>query len=201
MIRTIIFDMGKVLIPFDFTRGYQALEAHTPLTAEEIPRELSKSDLVNRLESGRIEPLDFFDELRATLKADLTYEQFRQIWSCIFLPHTLIPEEFIAQLKPRYRVMVLSNTNAIHIEMLQENYAILKQFDHLVFSHVVGAMKPEPKIYQSAIDNANCLASECFFTDDIPAYVEGARKAGINAEQFLGFEKLQEDLKRHGVSW
>ena len=201
MIRTIIFDMGKVLIPFDFSRGYKALEAYSPLSAEQIPQELSKTDLVNRLESGRIEPLEFFDELRSTLKANLSYEEFRRIWSCIFLPHTLIPEEFVARLKLRYRVMVLSNTNAIHVEMLNENYSILKQFDHLVFSHVVGAMKPEPEIYQAAIDNANCQPSECFFTDDIPAYVEGARRAGINAEQFLGFEKLQEDLKRHGVDW
>ena len=201
MIRTIIFDMGKVLIPFDFSRGYKALEAYSPLSAEQIPQELSKTDLVNRLEIGRIEPQEFFDELRSTLKADLSYEEFRRIWSCIFLPHTLIPEEFVARLKLRYRVMVLSNTNAIHVEMLNENYSILKQFDHLVFSHVVGAMKPEPEIYQAAIDNANCQPSECFFTDDIPAYVEGARRAGINAEQFLGFEKLQEDLKRHGVEW
>lgn len=201
MIRTIIFDMGKVLIPFDFSRGYKALEAYSPLTAEEIPQELSKTDLIIRLESGRIEPRDFFDELRATLKADLTYEEFCRIWSCIFLPHTLIPEGFIVQLRRRYRVMVLSNTNAIHVEMLNESYSILKQFDHLIFSHVVGAMKPEPKIYQAALDNANCTPSECFFTDDIPAYVEGARKAGIHAEQFLGFEKLQDDLRRHGVDW
>ncbi len=201
MIRTIIFDMGKVLIPFDFSRGYKALEAYSPLTAEEIPQELSKTDLVIRLESGRIEPRDFFDELRATLKADLTYEEFCRIWSCIFLPHTLIPEGFVVQLRRRYRVMVLSNTNAIHVEMLNESYSILKQFDHLIFSHVVGAMKPEPKIYQAALDNANCTPSECFFTDDIPAYVEGARKAGIHAEQFLGFEKLQDDLRRHGVDW
>ena len=201
MIRTIIFDMGKVLIPFDFSRGYKALAAYSPLSAEQIPKELSKTDLVNRLERGRIEPQEFFDELRSSLNADLSYEEFRRIWSCIFLPHTLIPEQFIARLKLRYRVMVLSNTNAIHVEMLNENYSILKQFDHLVFSHVVGAMKPEPRIYQAAIDNANCHPSECFFTDDIPAYVEGARRAGIHAEQFLGFEKLQDDLTRHGVQW
>ena len=199
MIRTIIFDMGKVLIPFDFSRGYKALEAYSPLTAEQIPQELSKTDLVIRLECGRIEPRDFFDELRSTLKAELSYEEFCRVWSCIFLPDTLIPEEFVARLRRRYRVMVLSNTNAIHVEMLHESYPILKQFDHLVFSHVVGAMKPEPKIYQAAIDNANCPPSECFFTDDIPAYVEGARKAGIHAEQFFGFEKLREDLTRHGV--
>ena len=193
--------MGKVLIPFDFTRGYQALAPFSPLSAEQIPLELAKTDIVNRLESGQIEPRDFFQQLRSSLSFDLSYEEFCRIWSCIFFPETLIPEDFISVLKTRYRVMVLSNTNAIHVEMLQGSYPILKQFDHLVFSHVVGAMKPHPKIYQSAIENANCQPSECFFTDDIPAYVEGARLAGLHAEQFLGFEKLQADLKRYGVDW
>ena len=201
MIETIIFDMGKVLIPFDFARGYRALAPFSKFTAEQIPQELSKTDLVSRFESGQIEPIPFFEELRNTLKADLTYEDFSRIWTCIFLPDTLIPESFVQTLKDRYRVMVLSNTNAIHFEMVTVAYPILKHFHHFVLSHEVGAMKPEPKIYHTAIANAQCPADRCFFTDDIPAYVEGARKAGLNAEQFLGFEKLQDDLKRYGVTW
>lgn len=201
MIETIIFDMGKVLIPFDFTRGYHALAPFSKFSAEQIPHELSKTDLVNRLESGKIEPIPFFDELRSILNADLTYEEFCRIWTCIFLPDTLIPESFVQTLKERYRVMVLSNTNSIHFEMVTAAYPILKHFHHFVLSHEVGALKPEPKIYNAAIANAQCPADRCFFTDDIPAYVEGARKAGLNAEQFLGFEKLQDDLKRYGVTW
>ena len=201
MIETIIFDMGKVLIPFDFSRGYQALAPHSPFTAEEIPKEIGKTDLVLRLESGQIEPLPFFEEFTSILKTSISYEEFCNIWSCIFLPDTLIPEDFIATLRKRYRLLVLSNTNAIHFEMVSVNYPILNHFDHLVLSHEVGAMKPDPKIYNAAIANANCAAQNCFFTDDIPAYVEGARLAGLNAEQFLGFGKLQEDLKKHGVAW
>ena len=84
--------MGKVLIPFDFARGYRALAPFSKFSAEQIPHELSKTDLVNRLESGKIEPIPFFDELRSILNADLTYEEFCRIWTCIFLPDTLIPE-------------------------------------------------------------------------------------------------------------
>ena len=201
MIETIIFDMGKVLIPFDFTRGYHALAPYSPFTAEEIPQLIGKTDLVIRLESGQIEPIPFFEEFTSLLRTNITYDEFCSIWSSIFLTPTLIPEEFIVTLGKRYRLLVLSNTNAIHFEMVSANYSILTHFDHLVLSHEVGALKPNPKIYDAAIANANCAAEHCFFTDDIPAYVEGARKAGLNAEQFLGFDKLRDDLKRHGVSW
>ena len=56
-------------------------------------------------------------------------------------------------------------------------------------------------MYRAALDHAVGQPEECFFTDDILAYVEGARLHGIQAEQFLGLEKLEEDLKSRGVAW
>ena len=61
-------------------------------------------------------------------------------------------------------------------------------------------MKPSPAIYAAAIEAARARPEECFFTDDILAYVEGARAAGIDAEQFLGYEKLLTDLRARGIA-
>ena len=83
--------------------------------------------------------------------------------------------------------------------MVWEAYPILHQFHHLVLSHEVQAMKPEPAIYAAALAEAQADPGECFFTDDIAAYVEGARQAGMQAEQFLGYEKLLGDLRARGV--
>ena len=58
---------------------------------------------------------------------------------------------------------------------------------------------PEPAIYAAALAKARAEAHECFFTDDIAAYVDGARRAGMHAEQFLGYEKLLADLRGYGV--
>jgi glucose-1-phosphatase len=65
----------------------------------------------------------------------------------------------------------------------------------------VGAMKPSPKIYQAAIEAAQCAPEECFFTDDIPAYVEAAREHGIDAVQFQSCEQIQRELRTRGVEW
>lgn len=198
-LKTIIFDLGNVIIPFDFRRGYAALESHVNIPAAEIPERIRATGLVPELESGRIEPRDFVQAINKALNTEISYETFGEIWSSIFLPETLIPASLVETLKQDYRMVVLSNTNAIHFDMVWEAYPILRLFDELVLSHEVKAMKPEPAIYAAAIAAAQAAPGECFFTDDILAYVEGARAAGIQAEQFLGYEKLLGDLRARGV--
>jgi len=199
-LRTIIFDLGNVIIPFDFKRGYTALAAHVDYPAEEISPRIRATGLVERFETGLIEPRPFVDELTRAIGAPITYEQFCEMWTSIFLEHTLIPIELVRELKKSYRMVVLSNTNAIHIEMVREQYPILGEFDQLVLSHEVKAMKPSPLMYSAAVEAAQARPDECFFTDDIAAYVEGARAFGIDAEQFLGYDKLLTDLRARGVS-
>jgi glucose-1-phosphatase len=197
--RTLIFDMGKVIIPFDFERGYQAIAADCGLPPAEIRARLGATDLVVRLETGLIEPEDFVAEVSALVNFPGSYRDFCAHWTAIFFPDTLIPESLITSLKGRYRLLVLSNTNAIHIEMVRERYPILSHFDHLVLSHEVKAMKPDPLIYAAALAEAQAEPAECFFTDDIADYVAGARRAGIDAEQFVGYETLVGHLRSRGV--
>jgi FMN phosphatase YigB (HAD superfamily) len=201
MIRTLIFDLGKVIVPFDFGRGYKAMEGICDIPAAEIPQRIGATDLVIRFETGLISPEDFVAELSALLGLRVNYEQFCELWSSIFLPDTLIPDAMLESLGRRRRMLLLSNTNAIHFAMIRERYPFVRYFDHLVLSHEVKAMKPSPVIYREAIARAECSPAECFFTDDIAAYVEGARKEGIDAEQFVSLEKLQNDLRARGVDW
>jgi FMN phosphatase YigB (HAD superfamily) len=201
VIKTVIFDLGKVLIPFDFSRGYLAMEKFCDHKAAEIPKRIAATDLVHRFETGLVEPRDFVEQLSRLLELRIGYEQFCEIWSSIFLPDTLIPESLLAGIGERYRMLVLSNTNAIHFEMVRRNYAWLRHFDDLVLSYEVKAMKPSPAIYREAIARAQCRPEECFFTDDIEAYVEGARHEGIDAVQFKSCAQLERDLTARGIRW
>jgi putative hydrolase of the HAD superfamily len=129
------------------------------------------------------------------------FEDFCDIWGAIFIPGTLISEEFLVALKQRYRLLLLSNTNAIHFKMVEQSYPILRHFHHQVLSFRVGAMKPSPAIYEEALRHADAAPEECFFTDDIPAYVEGARAAGIDAVQFESQSQIERELRARGVVW
>ncbi len=201
MIRTIIFDLGKVIIPFDFQRGYARMAPLAACDAASIPERLREYDLVQRFESGQIEPEAFVEEISRVLGCQFSYDEFCDIWSCIFLPEPLLPDSLLEALHKRYRLVLLSNTNAIHFPMVRETYPILRHFDAFILSHEVRALKPSPKIYEAAVAAAQCRPEECFFTDDIAAYVEGARQYGIDAVQFENAEQIQRELKSRGVDW
>jgi glucose-1-phosphatase len=201
MIKTIILDLGRVIVPFDFQRGYDRMAPLCGYNPDQISSRLGSCDLLTRFESGQMEADVFVRELSSLLNLKVGYDEFCEIWSSIFLPDTLIPESLLERLKSRYRLILLSNTNTIHFKMISENYPLLKHFDEFVLSYLVGALKPEPKIYRAALDAAGCRPEECFFTDDIPLYVEGARKEGIDAVQFESREQIEGELKRRGVEW
>src|SRR5207245_7329998 len=133
------------------------------------------------------------------LDLDMGYAHFCEIWSSIFLPDTLIPERLLQGLKRRYRLLLLSNTNAIHFNMIRENYPLLRHFDDYVLSYEVGATKPSRQIYEEAISRAQCAPEECFFTDDIAEYVAAAREAGMDAVQFQSAAQIEAELLGRGV--
>jgi glucose-1-phosphatase len=197
--KAIIFDLGRVLVHFDFQRGYRALEGLCPFAAAEIPGRIFPSGLVRRFETGLIEPRDFYAQLSHLLDLKIDYEHFCQVWSSIFT-EPLLPESLLESLSTRYRLVLLSNTNAIHFESIRAAFPqLLRHFHHLVLSYEVKSMKPAPEIFQTAIGLAECRAEECFFTDDILEYVEAARALGIDAVQFESREQLERELRARGI--
>ena len=201
MIRTIIFDLGKVIVPFDFQSAYDRLSPLCQMQAAVIKEKMWKCDLPYKLESGRITPEEFRSGISTMLNFECESEEFHNIFADIFLPETLLKEDFLRALHARYRTLVLSNTNAIHWPWLSERYPELQHFHKHVLSFEVGAVKPEPAIFQAAISAAQCAPEECFFTDDIPAYVEAARTHGIDAVVFESAEQTQRELRARGVEW
>ena len=201
MHNAILFDLGKVLIRFDFRRGYQALEGLCPYAAADIPKRLAGTGLVERFETGLIEPRDFVEEMRHRLDLQVDYDQFSAIWSSIFT-EVLIPSEMLERLARRYRLVLVSNTNALHFESIRVAYAdLLRHFHSLVLSYEVRAMKPADGIYQAAIGRAGCRPEECFYTDDIVAYVEAARRLGIDGVVFESRAQLEAELHSRGMIW
>lgn len=197
--KALIFDLGKVLIAFDFQRAYDRIQPLCGYPVAEIRRRAAETGLIPQLESGLVTSRDFVSRLGTALDVAFDYEQFCEIWSSIFLPGTLIPEAFIAGLKKRYPLVLLSNTDEMHFEALERNYPIVSYFEKRALSYQVGAPKPSPRIYQRAVELSGCRAEECLFTDDILEYVEAARALGIDAVQFRSAEQLQQELAMRGV--
>src|SRR5262249_28033138 len=159
---------------------------------DEIQTRLTAGGLIGLLERGEITAERFREEVNRRLETSMTKDQFVEMWVSIFTPgRTLVSERLIASLAERYRVILLSNTTETHYDWLTGNTPLLGHMHDYVLSYRVGAMKPQREIYEEAIRRAGCVAGECFFTDDVAAYVDGARACGIDAVQFFDEAQLR----------
>jgi putative hydrolase of the HAD superfamily len=202
MIKAILFDLGNTLIPFDYNRGFSGIAPFSSCPVEEMRRRIAASDLAQRFETGSMSGRQFVREFSELLELrPIDYRHFCDIWCSIFLPETLIPDRMLLGLRENYRLVLLSNTNEIHFSMIWENYPLLRHFHELVLSHRIGVMKPAAEIYRAAIERAGCRPEECFFTDDVPAYVDAGRREGLDAVQFQSLPQLEQELRSRGVAW
>jgi putative hydrolase of the HAD superfamily len=200
MYKAIIFDLGGVLVHFDFRRAYQSMAEVCPYAAGAISERIAATGLVERFETGLVEPGDFFAQLSRTLELRLDYDGFCRIWNRIFTV-PLLPESLLEGLASRYRLLLLSNTNAIHFAMIRQAYPMLRHFQEVVLSFEVRALKPGPEIFRVAIGRAGCRPEECFYTDDTAAHVDAARALGIDAVRFVDRDQLERELTARGIRW
>jgi putative hydrolase of the HAD superfamily len=198
MVRCVIFDLGNVVVAIDPARLYAKMAALNGLGPELVPR-VRSTGLFEQFELGRLEPQEFARQLCAALNLPLTYEQFCELWGCLLLPDSLVPESLLESLARRYRLLLLSNTNILHYGQIHRDFPMLRHFHSAVLSYEVGCLKPHPAIYQEAIARSGCLPGECFYIDDTPAYVEGARRVGIDAVQFQSLEGLLADMRERAI--
>jgi glucose-1-phosphatase len=199
MTKTILFDLGNVIIPFDFKRAYMRMAELCGCKPEEVPARIRGTGLVAPFEKGEIEAEPFVRELSAALKLNITHQEFCDWWNGVFLSEALVSDGLLEDLASRHRLLALSNTNPIHFAMVKGAYPLLRHFDGYVLSYEVGAAKPEAKIYQEAIARAECDPEECFFTDDLAVNIEAARAHGMDAVQFLSAEQLERELRARGA--
>lgn len=199
MIRTFLFDMGNVLVHFCHDRMCHQLAAVCHTGTDQMQKVLFEEGLLADFECGRISESDLHRKLEARFDRSLHLDELIRAGSDIFqLNESIVP--VIDGLKSNgYRLVLLSNTSVSHLNWVQREWDVLGCFDRLVTSYEAGATKPDPGIYKAALEAAQCAASECFYTDDIPAYVTAARGFGIDAEVFTDTQTLRRQLATRGI--
>jgi glucose-1-phosphatase len=195
MIKAIIFDLGKVIVSFDFERGFQTISQFCDYSVDEIREKIMTSEEIRLYETGKIGSGEFFEKVRQMLDLTATYEQFFDAWNSIFHDDLILSEDFIAELAGKYTLVMLSDTSESHIGFLRQKFQFFKYFRGFVFSYEVGKLKPSAEMFEVAVKKANCAANECLFVDDKLANVEGATDCGLEAIQFLSAEQFYEVLK------
>ena len=200
MIEVVYFDLGKVIIDFDHSRAAQELLKVTPLSLSEAMAVLSDGELVSEYETGRLSSEEHYRKVCRRLQMDVSIEKFRDLWGSMFLPEPLLSESFLQDLKKRYRLMLLSNTNEIHFDFVIQHYPILRVIEERLLSYQAGCMKPQARIFELAIEKADVAPENIFFTDDRPENIEAAQRAGIQALLFQSETQLKRDMLSRGMA-
>ncbi len=199
MVRTILFDMGNVLVYFSHELMCAQIGALCEKSESEIRRLLLDSGLQWRFERGRISETEFHREFEEAAGCSVQLSELIHAGSDIFEANEQIPPLLEELRGLKHRLVLLSNTSISHFEHVRSNFDVLDHFDDFVLSYEVGSLKPDPEIFHAAAEVIGCDPAECFFTDDIEANVEAARRFGLDAEVFTGVGATIEQLRRRDV--
>jgi putative hydrolase of the HAD superfamily len=177
-ISAVCFDLGKVLLHFDWKIMLGRIAEKSPLPPDEISRLLKEDRQVLAYEIGGITSARFFSHLKKLLKYKGAAKELRAAFSEIFTP---LPDHIAlaALLAPHYPLAIISNTNEAHIVHAEATYSFFSLFPVRIYSHQIKAMKPDRAIYQAALAALGGIDPlETLFIDDIEANILGAVQLG-----------------------
>ena len=182
MIKTIIFDFGDIFINLDkpaierelLKLGVPDITLDMYHQAAEYEKGLISTETLTNYFTGKF--------------PSISANEFKKAWNSIILNFPEYRLSFIEQLssKENHKVILLSNTNELHIEQVIENMSLERYnrfkrcFDQFYLSHEINLSKPNKNIYEFVLNEDNLIAEECLFIDDTKENTDAAKELGIH---------------------
>jgi len=164
--KIVVFDLGKVLLDFDYSIAARRIAARGKMLAEEVKRFIDHSPLLFRYETGLVTKQQFFDEICAMSGFCGELEEFGGFFSDIFVPiepMVALQAELRAGGIPTY---IFSNTNDLAVSHIRHRFPFFSNFDDYILSYEHGAMKPDARLYQVVEQRSNRQGAEILYLDD-----------------------------------
>lgn len=194
MIKTILFDLGRVIVNIDKTGMLKELSKNSGKPVKFIEEYLADfSPIVKEFGKGKITPKQFYEKTSKELNLNMGLNKFRDLWCDIFTLNEGVAG-IIKKLKKNYRLVLLSNVDEWHWAYVKSKFKVIDLFDDRTLSYKVGCMKPNPLIFLDALKKSKTVPWNCMYLDDIARFIYAARVMGIRAFQYRNFERLTWDL-------
>ena len=160
--RTVVFDLGKVLLDFDYSKSSRLFAARSKATPQEVESLINHSPLLFRYETGLMTREEFAREVCTTTSFAGNREEFGQIFADIFVPIPEMIELHAALRKHGIPTFIFSNTNDLAIGHIRQKYPFFANFDGYIFSYEHCAMKPTAKLYEMVERETGGAAAKSF---------------------------------------
>jgi len=193
-IEAVLWDIGGVLVRTEDRAPRDELAAELGVTREYLVELVFGGEQGQRAQKGELTHEEIWDYARRQL--DLAPGEYPDLRARFFggdvLDTGLVA--FIRSLRPRYKTGIISNTWD-DLPAALAKWGIADAFDVIVGSGAEGVMKPDPRIFQIALERLAIEPSEAVFVDDFIENVQGARALGINAVHFQSRDQALRDLE------
>ena len=190
--KTVIFDLGGVLVNLDWDRVCSRLQERSGLA--DVRPEVVNGPTVRSAMRGQLTPRAYHEALCEKLVASLSYEDFVNSWNSLLSANEAIVP-LVEHLRSGHRLVLASNTDPIHFAYSVERFPVLKNFEQYFLSYEMGLLKPDPAFLRYVLATLDTPAADCIFIDDRAENVESAREIGITALQFEDAYQLRKDLE------
>lgn len=184
-IKNLIFDMGGVLIDLDRDASVEAFRTIGYPDADELLDNYAPKGVFRQLEIGNFAPEDFYAHVQNHIGRDIPVEQIENALLKFLNGLPVYKLDMLRDLRKRFNIFMLSNTNAIMMPYIREKYFTQQgltfedYFDRAYLSFEMRAMKPDEEIFNRMIADGQIDPAYSFFIDDGPANIETARKLGF----------------------
>lgn len=196
---TVVFDLGKVLLDFDYSIAARRIAEKSRTGVNEARFFIDQSSLLHRYETGLLTTQEFFAEICELSGFSGTADEFAEFFSDIFapiLPMIKLQSDLRERGIPTY---IFSNTNDLAITHIRNRYSFFKQFNGYILSYEHHSMKPDAKLYEIVERETRSSGAEIVYLDDRLENVEAGAHRGWRAILHESPEKSHEALRQFGV--
>ena len=189
-IKNIVFDLGGVLVDLDFKSAINGLQEAGFANVKEQLQAFDRGGIFQKFELGEVNADEFRTAIRENSTVTLTDEEVDTLWNLMLLEIPREKLELILELRGKYMVYLLSNTNPIHWDYVCKNafnyrgFRVNDYFEETFLSFEMHLAKPDKAIFEKVLEEANLLPEETLFIDDSEANCQAAEELGIHTHHY-----------------
>ena len=194
-IRAVFFDLGGVIVRTEYQAPRQQLAERLGMEYDDLDKIVFNSETGLQASTGAITSQQHWEAVMKRLKRPL--EEMTSIRDAFFAGDIVDRDilAFLRSLRGTHTTGLISNAwSDLREYMMREK--MIDAFDHIIISAEVGVAKPDPKIFQVALEKAGVSPGEAVFVDDFYVNIEGCEKVGIKGIHFKDAESAMQQLKQ-----
>jgi HAD superfamily hydrolase (TIGR01509 family) len=197
--KTIVFDLGKVLVDFDYAIAGRKLAARAKMPALELGQFLVHVPLIIRYETGLLTSEEFYQEVRAASGYLGDMEEFASLFADIFSPIEPMIQLHFELRRRGFPTYIFSNTNELAIRFIRTRFPFFQEFDGYILSYEHRSMKPEPRLYEVVEAQSGARGADILYLDDRPENIAAGADRGWQVILQESPEKTRAGIQKLGL--